>query len=326
MDILFIIIGIAVVLHGADNLTEGAVNVARRFKMSELVIGLTVVAFGTSMPEMCVSLASALNGTADMAVGNVVGSNIFNIFLIVGVCAMIHPMSVGMSAIRRDLPFAFIATLMLIFFLVDGTLTKGEALIMLALFVLYMYCTLRNAKEADANDNAAMMNAAAATAQTQKANHGAFVTAVMKTYRFPAVRIMIGLAELIIGSDVFVGHAVSLATTLGVSEAVIGITLLGAGTSMPELATSVVAALKGSTSMALGNVIGSCLFNILMILGVTAVVTPLSPQGITATDLACLFAGSLLLWFFSFTKNTMERWEGFVLTASFGVYMYLLLA
>ena len=149
---------------------------------------------------------------------------------------------------------------------------------------------------------------------------------MLKIYRSPAFRIILGLAELIIGSDVFVGHAVSLATTLGVSEAVIGITILGAGTSMPELATSVVAAVKGSTSMALGNVIGSCLFNILMILGVTAVVTPLSPQGITTTDLACLFAGALLLWFFSFTKSTMERWEGCVLTASFGVYMYLLLA
>ena len=323
MDILFIIIGIAVVLHGADNLTEGAVNIARRFNMTELVIGLTVVAFGTSMPEMCVSLASAINGTADMAVGNVVGSNIFNIFLIVGVCAMIHPMSVGMAAIRRDLPYAFIATLMLIFFLVDGTLTKGEALIMLALFMLYMYHTLRNAKQNDADSKP---SASETTVKRQPSRHGTIVTAVLKIYRFPAFRIILGLAELIIGSDVFVGHAVSLATTLGVSEAVIGITILGAGTSLPELATSVVAALKGSTSMALGNVIGSCLFNILMILGVTGVVTPLSPQGITTTDLACLFAGALLLWFFSFTKSTMERWEGCVLTASFGVYMYLLLA
>ncbi len=213
MDILFIIIGVAVVLHGADNLTEGAVNIARRFNMTELVIGLTVVAFGTSMPEMCVSLASAINGTADMAVGNVVGSNIFNIFLIVGVCAMIHPMSVGMAAIRRDLPYAFIATLMLIFFLVDGTLTKGEALIMLALFLLYMYHTLRNAKQDDADSKP---NASETTVKTQPSRHGTIVTAVLKIYRFPAFRIILGLAELIIGSDVFVGHAVSLATTLGV--------------------------------------------------------------------------------------------------------------
>ena len=279
--------------------------------MPELIIGLTIVAFGTSMPEFCVSLASALNGTSDMAVGNVVGSNIFNMFLIVGVCAMIHPMSVTMAAIRRDLPFAFLATLMLIYMLIDGTLTKGEGLLMFLLFAAYLAYTLVKARKEGV--------------ETELEAPDTPRKGILHIYDYSLFTIAVGLAELIIGSNLFVDHATTFAQAMGISEAVIGITILGAGTSLPEFATSVVAACKGSTSMALGNVIGSCVFNILMALGVTAVVTPLSPMGITAIDLGTLFLGALLLWFFSFTKNTMERWEGTVLTICFIVYMALLL-
>lgn len=304
VDLLLIILGVAIVLNGADNLTDGAVRIARRLNMPEMIIGLTIVAFGTSMPELCVSLASALQGTSDMAVGNVIGSNIFNAFLIIGVCAIIHPMSVSMTTIRRDLPFAFIATLMLIFFLVDGSITKGEGLLMLLLFSAYMAYTIKKTKPE--------------TVEQEKEKP---LTGLRRFYRNTWVLIGVGLAELVIGSNIFVDHAVNFAKDLGVSEAVIGITILGAGTSLPELATSVVAALKGRTSMAMGNVIGSCVFNILMILGITSVVTPLSPTDIRTMDLGMLFAGAMLLWLFSFTKNTMERWEGFVLTVCFIAYM-----
>lgn len=311
MDILYIIIGVVIVLRGADNLTDGAVRVARRFNMPEMIIGLTIVAFGTSMPELCVSMASALNGTSDMAVGNVVGSNIFNSLLIVGVCAMIHPMAVSMSTIRRDLPFAFVATLFLIFALSDGELSKGEGLLMLLVFSAYMVYTIRrlvrNNEEIEAE-----------TAEESRKG-------IMRIYDYSLFTIPLGLAELVIGSDLFVDHATLFAQSLGVSEAVIGITILGAGTSLPEFATSVVAALKGKTSMALGNVIGSCVFNILMILGLTSVVVPLTPSGISTVDLATMFVAALLLWVFSFTKSTMERWEGFVLTAGFCAYMGFLL-
>lgn len=311
LDILFIIIGVAIVLRGADNLTDGAVRIARRLNMPELIIGLTIVAFGTSMPELCVSMASALNDTADMAVGNVVGSNIFNSFIIVGVCAMIHPMSVSMATIRRDLPFAFVATLMLIFMLVDGTLTKGEGLLMLLTFTAYLsytlYKTMSNVEKKDIE-----------VVETKRKG-------IMHIYDYSLFTVPLGLAELVLGSDLFVDHATLFAQSIGVSEAVIGITILGAGTSLPEFATSVVAAFKGRTSMALGNVIGSCVFNILLILGLTSVFVPLQPHGITTFDLATIFIGSLLLWFFSFTKNTMERWEGAVLTACFIGYMSYLL-
>lgn len=303
-----IIVGIAIVLVGADLLTDGASRVARKMGMPEFVVGLTVVAFGTSMPELCVSMASALDSVPDMAVGNVVGSNIFNSLLIVGVCAVIHPMAVTTANIRRDLPFAFIATLMLIFFLVDGTLGKGEGLVMLLAFAIYTTYTILKTRDA------------APAAQPQQVRRS-----LPKLFYNPLLRIAVGLGLLVWGSDVFVGHATTLAEKLGVSEAVIGITILGAGTSLPELATSVVAAMKGSTSMALGNVVGSCVFNILLILGLTAVVVPLSPMGITTVDLATLFTASLLLWLFSFTKATMERWEGVTLTLAFAAYMTWLL-
>ena len=311
MDILLIIVGIVIVLRGADNLTEGSVSIARRFNMSELIIGLTVVALGTSMPELCVSLTSALNGTSDMALGNIIGSNIFNVFFIVGLCAVIHPMSVGLTAVRRDLPFCFAATLMLIFFLTNGTLSMVEGLVMLLIYAVYTVYTIRKEKTSTQT---------AAPATPVEAKHS-----LPKIFYNPYLKVTVGLIELVLGSNLFVDHATLLATDLGVSEAVIGITILGFGTSMPEFATSLVAALKGSTSIALGNVIGSCVLNILVILGLTSVITPLAPQGITALDLAMVFLSALLMWFFSFTKKTMERWEGILLLIIFVAYFVFLI-
>lgn len=315
MDILLILIGIVVVLRGADNLTDGTVRIARRFNMSELIIGLTIVALGTSMPELCVSITSAMNGTAGMAVGNVIGSNTFNIFFIVGLCAIIHPMSVGMSAVRRDLPFCFAATLLLLLFLVNGTISLLEGLLMLSLYAAYTAYTIR--KETGKESGEAPEGKVETAEEPKRRLPGIFYN--------PVFKIIVGLAELVIGSNLFVDHATLLAVDLGVSEAVIGITILGFGTSLPEFATSFVAALKGSTSIALGNVIGSCILNILIILGLTSVITPLTPEGITAVDLTMLFLGALLMWLFSFTKKTMERWEGVVLFGIFIAYMTYLL-
>lgn len=332
MDLIIILLSIAVVLRGADNLTNGAASIARRMKMTEMVIGLTVVAMGTSMPELCVSLTSAVNGTADMAVGNVVGSNVFNIFLIIGVCAMVHPLSVSMETIKRDLPFAFIATTALIVMLLDDVVTRIEGIILLAAFMAYMAYTLRKVREGKEDQQQDLQsledseNEAKEKGTTQGEGAEKRRNVIVKVLRNPYVLVVAGLLELAVGSSFFVDHATSLAQSLGISEAVIGITILGFGTSMPELATSLVAAVKGRTSMALGNVIGSCVFNILMIIGITAAIIPLETKDITMADLILLFAGAVLLWFFSFTKKTMERWEGGVLTAVFIGYMFFLLA
>lgn len=311
IDILLIIGSMVIVLKGADLLTNGGTIVARRFNMPEMLIGMTIVAFGTSMPEFCVSMASAIGGTADMAVGNVVGSNIFNMLLIIGVCSLIHPMSVPMDTIKRDLPFAFVATIMLIAMLYDGTMARWEGLIMVVAFAAFMFYSINRAMKGKANEDTC-------DAQDDEKKKG-------RLWHSPWVTIPLGLFFLTIGSDVFVDNASSLAKQLGVSEAVIGLTILGGGTSMPELATSAMAAFKGRTSMALGNVIGSCIFNILLILGATSALIPLQPDGITTLDLSTLFVGALLIWFFSFTKRTMERWEGGVLTVIFITYILYLI-
>lgn len=311
-DILLIIGSMAIVLKGADLLTEGSTIVARRFNMPEMLIGMTIVAFGTSMPELCVSMASAIGGTPDMAVGNVVGSNIFNMFLIIGACSLIRPMSVPMDTIKRDLPFAFVATLMLIAMLYDGTLARWEGMVLIVAFAAFIFYSMnktmkeQRGKEVKVNDN---------EEGTKKSG----------LFHYPWITIPLGLFFLTIGSDVFVDNASDLAKQLGISEAVIGLTILGGGTSMPELATSAVAAFKGRTSMALGNVIGSCIFNILLILGATSALIPLRPDGITNLDLGMLFLGAILIWFFSFTKRTMERWEGGVLTLIFLTYIIYLI-
>lgn len=305
-DILLIIGSMAIVLKGADILTEGSTIVARRFNMPEMLIGMTIVAFGTSMPELCVSMASAIGGTSDMAVGNVVGSNIFNMFLIIGVCSMIHPMSVPMDTIKRDLPFAFIATIMMIVMLLDGFLARWEGMVMLAAFAAFMFYS---------------MNRTMKEGMEVKDDDSEEGTKKSGLFHSPWLTIPLGLFFLTVGSDIFVDNASALAKQLGISEAVIGLTILGGGTSMPELATSAVAAVKGRTSMALGNVIGSCIFNILLILGATSTLMPLQPDGITPLDLSMLFIGALLIWFFSFTKRTMERWEGGVLALIFFVYI-----
>lgn len=312
INIILIIIGIAAVLKGADWLTDGAVAIAKKFNMPDIVIGLTIVAFGTSMPELCVSMVSALNGTADMAVGNVIGSNIFNVCLIVGICSVITPIVVTRHTVKTDLPFAFLATFMLVVMLLDDTLSRLDGAIMVAIFCIFMYVTMRSAlKKEDAQDKEE-----SDTPEEKTQNN-----IIIKVLTNPLILVPAGLTALVVGSDVFVDNASSLAKQLGVSDAVIGLTILGFGTSLPELATSVVAATKGRTSMALGNVIGSCVFNILLILGLTSLVQPLSPEGITTTDIVVMALGASLMWLFSYTKYKMERWEGCVLCAVFVTYM-----
>lgn len=310
IDILLIIGSMAIVLKGADLLTEGSTIVARRFSMPEMLIGMTIVAFGTSMPEFCVSMASAIGGTSDMAVGNVVGSNVFNMFLIIGICSLIHPMSVPMDTIKRDLPFAFIATLLFIAMLYDGILARWEGAVMLVAFAAFMFYSMNRAMKGNMGKEAKEKD----YDNEESVKKGGL-------FHSPWLTIPLGLFFLTVGSDVFVDNASGLAKQLGISEAVIGLTILGGGTSMPELATSAVAAVKGRTSMALGNVIGSCIFNILLILGATSAMMPLQPDGITSLDLGMLFVGALLIWFFSFTKRTMERWEGGVLALLFFIYI-----
>ena len=292
-------------LWGADRLTDGAVAVAGKMKMPQIVIGLTIVAMGTSMPEFCVSLISALKGTSDLAVGNIVGSNIFNTLLIVGVSALVAPMSIMKTTVRKDIPFALVASALLLIMCLDGDISRIDAAILFVMFLIFMYITLRGAK-AQGTD----------VEEKEKKPMATWLSVVW---------ILVGLACLIGGSNLFVDGATAVATKLGVSEAVIGLTIVAGGTSLPELATSVVSARKGNSGIAIGNVLGSNVFNILAILGLTGVISPMTLKGITMTDLSMMVISIILIWLFSFTKYKIERWEGAILTAVFVGYIYSLL-
>ena len=308
INILSIVIGIELVLWGADRLTDGSVAVAERLGIPQIVIGLTIVAMGTSMPEFCSSLVSALNHQPGMAVGNVVGSNIFNALLIVGAAAVVAPISILRSSVKKDIPFALVASMLLVLLCgFDGKIQRYDAAILLVFFGIFMYMTLREAKTGSAEQPSA-------EGQTKPMSR-----------LMAAVWIVVGLACLIGGSTVFVNGASELASALGVDPTIIGLTIVAMGTSLPELATSVVSATKGNSGIAIGNVLGSNVFNILFILGVTGVITPLDIQGITPVDLSLLVVSMVLLWLFSYTKLRIERWEGAVLIAVFAGYMTMLI-
>lgn len=305
LDILLIIIGVALVLKGADFLTEGASALARRMHVPEIVIGLTIVAAGTSAPELFVSVVSALNGTPDLAVGNVVGSNTMNCMLIVGCAAMVAPMTISRSTVRKDIPFAVMASILLTCIALDNYLGRIDGIFLLLGFVVFMAYTLLQAKNGQTES------------QTEVRQLNPWLSLLF---------LVIGLAMLVAGSNVFVGSASSVAAALGISEGVIGLTVVAGGTSLPELATSVVAARKGQSAIAIGNVIGSNVFNILLILGMTAVISPLQIEGITTIDMAVMLISVILVWLFSFTRFTVERWEGALLVGGYLVYLVWLIS
>lgn len=315
LDIVLIVIGIALVLTGADRLTEGASALARRMNVPEIIIGLTIVAAGTSAPELFVSLVSALKGTPDMAVGNVVGSNTMNAMLIVGCAAMVAPMVISRSTVKKDIPFAVGASVLLMLLSLNNHLGRWDGIILLLGFASFMVYTLMQAKKGEA---APMTDDSQQDANNTPSKGG--------NPWLSALWVVAGLAMLVIGSNLFVDSASSVAYSLGISEGVVGLTVVAGGTSLPELATSVVAARKGQSAIAIGNVIGSNVFNILMILGLTATISPLAIEGITTLDMAVMLVSVALVWFFSFTRYTVERWEGGLLVVGYLVYLYWLIS
>jgi cation:H+ antiporter len=304
LDVVLIVVGVALVLFGADRLTEGASALARRMNVPEIIIGLTIVAAGTSAPELFVSLVSALKGTPDLAVGNVVGSNTMNAMLIVGCAAMVAPMTISRSTVKKDIPFSVGASVLLILLAVDSFLGRVDGIILLLGFAVFMAYTLMQAK----------------TGSTDEVQ--AETSPVWKNI----VYLVGGLLGLVLGSNLFVDSASSVAYALDISEGVVGLTVVAGGTSLPELATSVVAARKGQSAIAIGNVIGSNVFNILLILGLTATISPMEIEGITTIDMAVMLISVALVWMFSFTRYTVERWEGAVLVGGYLVYLCWLIS
>lgn len=317
MSYLFLILGLALILAGANYLTDGAAAVARRFGISDLVIGLTIVAFGTSAPELVISVMSAAKGSSEIAIGNVVGSNIFNILMIVGCTALVMPISIGKSTMSKEIPLVILSSIvlwacasdMLIDGAADNVLSRADGIVLLAFFLIFMRYTFSIAHNASDNP--------ADTAQVKD----------MKGWA-AALAIAGGLAGLILGGRWFVDGASGIARSLGVSESVIGLTIVAAGTSLPELATSVVAALKKNPDIAIGNVVGSSLFNIFFILGTSAVVSPLKVGHISQLDFGVLVGASLLLWLFgqAFGTRRITRPEGAAMAVCFIAYTVYLVA
>ncbi len=299
---LKLILSLAAIIIGADWMTNGASAIAVKMHIKPFIVGLTIVAMGTSAPELFVSVRSALEsissgnaGMGDIAIGNVVGSNIFNNLLIIGSVSFIAPLTVSKVTVKRDLPIVAISSALLLLFLMDTTLSRLEGGILLIGFSLFMLMTIRSAKGE----------------KEESASEGVKDMAIWKAIIF----ILGGLGILISASDLFVEYASDIAKELNVSEKIIGLTIVGAGTSAPELATSIMAARKGQGEMAIGNVIGSNIFNILMIIGLTGLIQPLEGITINYIDLGVLILAAVLFWIFSFTKYKLERWEGAVLLA-----------
>ena len=315
-DILFLIGGLALILVGANALTDGSAAVAKRFGISDLVIGLTIVAFGTSAPELVISVLSAIGGSAEMSIGNVVGSNIFNVLMIIGCTALVLPIKVERSIMTNEIPLVILSALVLTFcandVLLDGAsenvVSRSDGLVLLMFFLIFMRYTFAIAKSgADAG------GADAAVKQMQGWKSALFIVG--------------GLAGLIFGGQLFVDGASGIARAWGVSESVIGLTLVAGGTSLPELATSITAALKKNPGIAIGNVIGSNLFNIFFVLGCSSTIIPLPMGNIGNFDMAVLVGSSVLFWLVGwfFRKRTITRLEGALMVACYVAYTSVLI-
>ena len=317
MDVILLVGGLLLILLGANGLTDGAASVAKRFNIPSIVIGLTIVAFGTSAPELTVSVSSALKGSADIAVGNVVGSNLFNTLMIVGVTAMFAPIVVNRNTLLKEIPLCVLASVAVLVcandVLLDGgqenVLSITDGLLLLCFFAVFLGYTFAIAKN---------------NPQEKEEETGEIKNLPMwKSLLY----IVGGLAGLIYGGTLFVDGASGIARSLGVSESVIGLTLVAGGTSLPELATSVVAALKKNPEIAIGNAIGSNLFNIFFVLGCSASITPLHLDGITNFDLLVLVGSSILLWLLGvfFGKRIITRLEGSLLILCYVAYTTFLI-
>lgn len=313
IQILLLIAGLVLILLGANYLVDGSSSIAKRFGISEFVIGLTIVGIGTSTPEMVVSFLSAFQGKADMAIGNVVGSNIFNTMLILGATALVAPLTITKSNLKKDIPLNIGVTVLLIllgmnftiFGLGKDQLGRLDGLVLLLIFVWYLWSSFRN-DSADEEES----------------------SIEVKSGLVSTLMIIGGLLGLIFGGRLFVNSATELAKMFGVSDKFIAITVMAAGTSMPELATCIVAALKGRGQLALGNILGSNISNILLILGGAALIHPLSFNGMTPVDLGAVLVCSIFIWAsaYLFKKKQLDRFEGVILLLMEAGYMWYLIA
>lgn len=313
IDILLLLVGTAMILWGADKLTDGAASLAHRLKVSDTVIGLTVVAMGTSLPEFSVSLFSSIQGSGGMSAGNIVGSNMFNILFIVGAVAFIHPLQVTKATVWKDIPLTILASVVLLLLCKDvlcgsttqDVLTRADGVVMIMFFLIFLSYTFSIAKHKMPDNN------------------------MVKEMSLAMILLwlLVGFICLIGGGELLVESGTSIARQLGVSETVIGLTILAGGTSLPEFVASLIAARKGMSGMAIGNVVGSCVFNIFFVLGICSLVCPMDVSDIHPIQLYALIASGILVWLFSVSRTLIEKWEGLVMCLCYIAFIvYLILS
>jgi len=308
INCLLLVVGIAMVLWGADRFTDGACAIARRWNVSEMVIGLTIVALGTSLPEFIVSFFSVLKGSADMSVGNIVGSNIFNTLVIIGASALMMKIPVERTLLIYDIPFSMFAALCLYrVAYYDGDIRRVEGVLLVLFFCVFLYYTFwRSRKNPDA------------VHEVTTDEQVSFIKIL--------VFLVLGCTCLVYGGQLLVDNAAELAREWGISERIIGLTILATGTSLPEMATSVVAVRKGSNGLALGNAIGSNVFNIAFVIGICSIVKPMAVSDISVADWFTLIFCNMLLWMLAFLRRSLVSWKGAILVAAYLVYLaYILL-
>lgn len=330
IDILLLVLGLALILIGANYLVDGASAIAKKAGLSDFIIGMTIVGIGTSTPEMVVSFASAIKGNADIAVGNVLGSNLFNTLMILGITALFYPIRLTSNNVKKDIPFALLAAFVLCVMgcstLLDGTpantISRVNGIMLLCLFGVFMAYTIYSSNSQQAS-NPLPDKISGEEDKGEKLSGNKKGTPVW----LAAIMVLGGLCGLVFGGDMFVNSASAIASSLGVSDAVIAVTIVAGGTSLPELASCLVAAYKKNTDQALGNVIGSNVSNIFLILGGSATIHPLVMNGIKPLDLVTLMVSSVLVFLFAFTfkKKQIDRIEGALLVCIYVAFIVMTL-
>lgn len=313
LNIILLIVGFVLLIKGADIFVDGASSTASNFKVSKMLIGLTIVAFGTSAPEFAVSMKALASGSTDMVLGNVIGSCILNILLILGIAAVIMPVKIKSNTVRKELPIALLISTLLAVLMLDvklnnykiNQITRSDAIVILLFFTVFLYYLINLAKKKKEDK------------KEDGPKYGLF-----KSLLF----VLLGLGGIILGSNMVVNNASSIAKLLNVSERIISLTIIAFGTSLPELVTTIVSARKGETDLLLGNIIGSNIFNICVVLGIpVAIFGTITPFSFSLVDLIMLVGSALLLFIFAFTKRTINRWEGILMLITFITYYVLVI-
>ena len=333
MSYIFILLGILLLIKGGDYLIEGSVVIARRAKLSPMIIGLTVIGFGTSMPELCVSAQAAWTGSSGIALGNVAGSNISNIALILGVTALIHPIPAKPDILRRGMPVFVLALCIIIAVAVNGTIERWMGMTMVGLLIIYLIVEIRRSRKIEADKRKTVSTKVSKDASSPADVNETDSVKDMPLWKALSV-VILSLAAMVWGSDMLVSGASDIAHTIGDSmgvdpvamERIIGLTIVAVGTSLPELCASVIAARKGETDMAVGNIIGSGIFNILCVVGVASSISPIHNSWHPfALDYIVQLGLCLLLWLFLRTNHLLQRWEGAIFTTIYVSYILFVL-